>query len=588
MLARGDGYSIIKRKRNGKELSNFEVRIQVPKSWQARVGRKERLVSLHTGDRRAATLLAPDIVARQIAEWRELVDAPFRGAPTDPASVAVRVAFDGMLSALENSRKAWPADDTEYATRLAARHGDRRRLTRRLHDGELGQWEAMADRMIVEHGLSLEKGTSDYNDYVRDLATMTIDAVDTFLRRAEGELDATPRTAIVRDEKERAAAKAKSGESIMELFEKLAGEALELDLLRPDTVNQNRKVLQMFAEFVGVDRAIDSITPLEVCEFRDARRDVPPKWSMKRDFRGLTLRQAAEKARSLTLPKTSYVTVNRELSTISPLFTWLAEMPRWAGLANPCAGLFKKDVKGKKPRPPFETEALNRLLVSPLFTGFRADGEEHLQGEVHADDWRRWIPLTAMFTGARAGEIAQLRVCDVCKERGKWFIHMKEDAKAGLHVKNRKSRAVPVHNKLEAMGFIAFAERRREGAGSEEAALFPDLIKNERDQVGAVPSEWFRDYLVAIGLKDHRVQGGDGFGLHSFRHTLADRLRSEAELLDHEAAIFFGHDQSSTTAGYGRIPQGTVKKLSGWLDAVTWEGVDFTPLIPDETIARRA
>lgn len=59
-MARGDGYSIIRRKRNGKELANYEVRIHVPADWQAKLGRKERLVSLGTGDRRqACPRLAP-------------------------------------------------------------------------------------------------------------------------------------------------------------------------------------------------------------------------------------------------------------------------------------------------------------------------------------------------------------------------------------------------------------------------------------------------------------------------------------------------------------------------------------------------
>src|SRR5690606_39520942 len=110
-------------------------------------------------------------------------------------------------------------------------------------------------------------------------------------------------------------------------------------------------------------------------------------------------------------------------------------------------------------------------LASPLFAGFLADGQEHRPGNMHADDWRKWIPLVAMFTGARAGEIAQLRVCDVRNERGTWFVHMIEDAKAGLAVKNRKRRVAPVHSKLVGLGFIAFVERRRGEAGGD-APLF--------------------------------------------------------------------------------------------------------------------
>ncbi len=532
---------------------------------------------LGTADRRIADRLAVGTVAAIYAEWEP--SGNVTASKPDPASVAVRVGFDDMLAAMEERRKAWPADDAEYATKLAERQANLRRWTRRLQDGDLTQWEDLADRAAAKRGLVLDKGSEGYAAFVKDIAEASIDAIGVFVRQTGGELDATPRSAIVRETKAKDAANAKPGEGIMELFERMAGEALEKGELRPDTVNQNRKVLQLFAAFVGADRAVDSITPQEVWDFREARHAVPPKWNLKREFRGLSLREAAALAQGLDFAKTSFVTVNRELSTISPLFTWLAGQPRWLGVRNPCAGLFHQKVKGKNPRPPFETDALNKILGSPLFTGFKADGEEHLPGNVHADDWRRWIPLVTMFTGARAGEVAQLRVRDVHMERGVWFVHMKEDAKAGLQVKNRKSRAVPVHSRLEAIGFIAFVERRREAAGGDDAQLFPELVKNGREQIGAGPSIWFRDYLVAIGVKDNTVQGGDGFGLHSFRHTLADRLRSEAELLDNEAAIFFGHDQASTTAGYGRIPQGTVKKLTGWLKAVTWEGVDFSPLL---------
>jgi integrase len=81
-------------------------------------------------------------------------------------------------------------------------------------------------------------------------------------------------------------------------------------------------------------------------------------------------------------------------------------------------------------------------------------------------------------------------------------------------------------------------------------------------------------YLRAIGVKDK----ADGYGAHSLRHTLADRLRSEAELLDNEIAVCLGHDQKSTTGGYGRLSQGTVTKLHQWYEGGTWEGVGLSPL----------
>lgn len=159
-------------------------------------------------------------------------------------------------------------------------------------------------------------------------------------------------------------------------------------------------------------------------------RQLPPKWMSNKKLRNLDMRLAAAKARELGMAQTTFSNVNKHLSTISPLYKWLTAQPKWAGLSNPCTGLHYDKAKGKNPRPPFSTADLNKILGSPLFSGFLADGQEDKPGNMQADDWRKWVPLACMFTGARLGEIAQLRVGDVRQERGVWFIHIREDGHA--------------------------------------------------------------------------------------------------------------------------------------------------------------
>src|SRR5688572_28084650 len=117
-MARGEGFSIIKRRRGGRELSNYQVRVQVPAEWQQVVGRKEILRSLGTGDRRAAVQLAPQIVAGLYVEWQRIAGGASSAVMGDPKALAVRIAFDGMLTAMEERRRAWPTNDAEYAARL--------------------------------------------------------------------------------------------------------------------------------------------------------------------------------------------------------------------------------------------------------------------------------------------------------------------------------------------------------------------------------------------------------------------------------------------------------------------------------------
>lgn len=331
---------------------------------------------------------------------------------------------------------------------------------------------------------------------------------------------------------------------------------------------------------VPVPTDVRSVLPLEVAEYRDTLRLLPPKWMSKRELRNLDMRTAAAKARELNMPQTSFLTINKHLSTISPLYKWLAGQPRWAGMVNPCNGLFHAKVKGKNPRPPFTTEELNRIVASPLFVGHQGDGKEHLPGGLQVDDWRYWVPLACMFSGARIGEIAQLKIGDVALERGVWFVHIRHDQAAGLATKSGETRVAVVHPMLEELGFLAFRARQFHRSGNEATApLFPELVRNSRDQIGGKPSRWWRDYLSRIGVKDPAADGGDGLGSHSFRHTLADRLRSEAELLDNQIAVCLGHTTNTTTGGYGALPQGTVNMLNGWMRAVRFEGVSFEHLL---------
>lgn len=561
----------------------LHLRVPVPRSVQPLFknanGKPRTQVwrSLGTSDPRIAERRARQEFEALQRHWDELEAGQGNDTPRDPAAVAVSVGYDAMLSAMEERRKAWPRTDAEYEERLAQREADLRRYTRRLQDGDTADWEAVADRAIAQRGLAIAKDSNTYAAFVQAIAEASIDAMGVFTRRAAGELDAMPRTAVVRDAKAKEAQEAQPGETLLELFDAWGAEMLSKGEKRADTVNQDRKVIEQFAAFVGKKRAIDSITPVEIADYRDTLRNLPPKWMSKRELRGLDMRAAALKARELECEQTAYTTVNKHLSTISPLYKWIAAKPKWAGLRNPCSGLFHAKVKGKNRRPSFHTDTLNRMLSSPLFTGFLSDGQEHVPGNLHADDWRRWIPLGAMFTGARIGEIAQLRIGDVRKERGVWFVRIRHAAKQGLSTKSGESRPAAVHPMLERIGFVAFRERQLQKAnGDLTAPLFPELEPNQRGQISGTPSRWWRGYLQAIGVKD----GADGQGAHSFRHTLSDRLRSEAELLDNQIAVCLGHSVKSTTGGYGELSQGTVNMLSGWMNAVRFDGVNFDHLLP--------
>lgn len=81
------------------------------------------------------------------------------------------------------------------------------------------------------------------------------------------------------------------------------------------------------------------------------------------------------------------------------------------------------------------------------------EDKEHLPGDTQANDWRYWFPLICMFTVARAGEVAQLRVENIEQEFGIWMFKIREDDQTNQHVKNHQNRVVAMHSKLIEIGF---------------------------------------------------------------------------------------------------------------------------------------
>lgn len=550
--------------------------MSVPIRFREQAGKSIIQCSLGTSDRRQARLLANRKRDELFEQWGDL---PARHVPTrnELEDAAVLIGYDLEREGIDADRKMLRGSgDAIWKGFVDFQRHELDRQQQATATGDLNGVRELADEAIAAFDFDLPTGSAGYDQFCDYLNTTRLAAHKISHRRIQGDVEAETDSQLVNRVRERAVATAKAGESIMDLFGRWSADCLAKREKGVDTVNQDRKVIRQFADFIGDDRAINSIRPIDVAEYRDALRNVPPKWVSNKALRGLTLRDAAVKARELELPQTAFTTVNKHLSTISPLYTWLGAQPAWAGLVNPCNGLFHRKVKGKNPRPPFSTEHLNKILSSPLFNGFLADGSEHKPGNVRADDWRYWIPLVALFSGARVGEITQLRLADVRQELGSWFIHIRHDDAQGLATKSRKSRPAAVHARLEEIGFIAFHKRQLERAGGDVTApLFPELEKNGRGQIGAVPSRFWRDYLGAIGVKN----GGDGYGSHSFRHTIADRLRVEVEILDDQIEVCLGHNQKTVTSGYGQLSQGTVSMLKAWIDGIRFDGVDFVPIL---------
>jgi integrase len=69
------------------------------------------------------------------------------------------------------------------------------------------------------------------------------------------------------------------------------------------------------------------------------------------------------------------------------------------------------------------------------------------------DAARRWVPWLCAYTGARVGELTQLRACDI--ERRPFGPVMRITPDAGT-VKTDEARTVPLHQHLIEMGLLDY------------------------------------------------------------------------------------------------------------------------------------
>lgn len=578
----------------------WQLRYLVPTSLQAKAGKKEILVSLKTEDRGLADKRATIKLAELYAKFAPVtppaaVDVhlselpPYRPDNAAMMREAVKAAYDLHSRNLATKRHRMADATPEDFARYKAERADAvAQNAQKLATKNLTMWEPIADRLIELRSWDLKKGSPEYQEFVRMIAEAYMDASRSGLELDDGRPEPQPSTPVVIAAQRLENDKAAAGETITELFEQYAKIRVAEGRKRLDGIAQDRMVIHRFAEYVGTSRSVGSITVNDARGFRDTVARLPKGYAKRNDYRGLSIQQVVEKADRDGAVRMSDITRDRYISTVSPFFDWLVSEGRAEIKVNPFNGLHQKTLKGKNPRPPFTLQHLNEILSSPLFTGFETDSKEHLTGTQLANDWRYWIPLIGMFSGARITEIAQLNVENIVPltvsndnesdepDEHKFFFEFKEDSVTGQQTKSKKSRIVPVHSKMIALGFLAYVDKQASRAKHDgNTQLFPELcLRGSRSRLGDRPARFWRDYLKDIGIKN----GADGIGAHSFRHTLADRLRNAGFLDAQFGPLILGHSDKSVTGGYGNIQQGTAHMRLAMLEAVKFSDLDFSKL----------
>ncbi|WP_288379756.1 hypothetical protein [uncultured Massilia sp.] len=189
----------------------------------------------------------------------------------------------------------------------------------------------------------------------------------------------------------------------------------------------------------------------------------------------------------------------------------------------------KEERARKKPRYPFSDAQLTSLFASEWY---RRDSRRW-RGKMGTDlGARYWVPLVCLFHGNRVREVLQLVASDV-GTRGKVpVVHFRAeldgeqadltDSGATRSVKNEATeRVVPLHPTLCKLGFVEFVKQRRQADG-EHAMLFPSSLPAPGGKTPILGRAYEQAFLRYV--RDE-LGFGRGFGNHSFRHQLEDRIR---------------------------------------------------------------
>jgi integrase len=262
---------------------------------------------------------------------------------------------------------------------------------------------------------------------------------------------------------------------------------------------------------------------------------------------------------------TSRVTDKRSAETVQKIYiASLKALGRWA--------VRHKHIASN----PFEqvTIVVPRKTLNRETRAFTADEVQGVLGaaskitteatlKITAQAARRWVPFICAYTGARAGEITQLRGKDIIERDGIWALRLTPEAGS---IKTKQARIVPIHEHLIEQGLLEFKKARgigplfyapseprgptdpldlkpeAEGLRLRRSRPVGELRRARSVNVRSNLARWIR----SIGITDPEVSP-----THGWRHTfkqIADRCGITERVSD----TITGHVPQSEGRKYGQ------------------------------------
>jgi integrase len=258
--------------------------------------------------------------------------------------------------------------------------------------------------------------------------------------------------------------------------------------------------------------------------------------------------------KKLLAGKKAPTTINDHLVVLTGFFDYCIDN-KVATMTNPARGLLIPGAHNKaESYKPFTKPEVKKIFQSELYVK-----------KMKLPDFY-WGPLVALFTGARAEEIASLDLEQIYPENGIWIIDILEGKTENA------VRKVPLHDQLLALGFIEYVQCLQM-AGYKK--LFPHL-QDGKNGYKKNMCRMFGEYLDLPEV--NIVEPLKVF--HSFRHTVVTKLTGEGVNEGLKRAMV-GHDidtKQSAHDDYTHLDALTISNLQTAINKLKYEGVDFAQL----------
>ncbi|MBV7417321.1 site-specific integrase [Comamonas sp. CMM03] len=322
----------------------------------------------------------------------------------------------------------------------------------------------------------------------------------------------------------------------------------------PSTNGQNRHMLGLFVELMG-DPVLGDIDRELVREYMERVAGVPHGSNRCRGpgkkYHGMDIQGLIKAAGADEVELIGPVRAGRYVQKIGGAFKWAVKNGYMRD--DPAAGMVdtlgsSERVKDQDKRQLFDSTMLGRIFNQSWWRSGRS--ELTAGGKRKTAPYKYWIPLLALYTGARLNELAQLYLGDVRKsEAGTWHLDFNLDGEGKIDADGDKrlktinaQRVIALHPGLIRLGFLEYVAALRDAG---HVRLFPELRHDKEKGYGKYAGQWFNEHFLG---KQLGIERGVGLSFHSFRHsflTACDRIdmpdRMRDDLAGHAPVGSTGH-----------------------------------------------